>query len=102
VAGYPRSNRHFIKEIASQSENAIEFATVIDGDFIKIPYVNQSPTPQVNIATITQERSRVERVFHIFQTCGKNEPVVKSAAAKPMSSMFGCMMICQKYNLLTE
>jgi hypothetical protein len=35
--GYPRSNRHFINEIASQSENAIELATVIEGDFIKMP-----------------------------------------------------------------
>lgn len=31
------SKRHFINAIASQSENAIEFATVIEGDFIKMP-----------------------------------------------------------------
>jgi hypothetical protein len=31
------SNRHFINAIASHNENAIEFATVIEGNFIKMP-----------------------------------------------------------------
>lgn len=35
---------------------------------------------------MSQDKSRVDFVFQIFHTCGKKDPVVRVAAAKPMSS----------------
>ena len=50
------------------------------------PYSSHKNVPAVNTATIAHDRSRADRVFQIFQTCGTKEAVVRVPARRPKVS----------------
>ena len=73
-------------QIASESPNVMPFAVVIETDSTLIPYSSHKNVPTVNTATMPHDRSRADRVFQIFQTCGMKDAVVSVPAMRPTVS----------------
>ena len=73
-------------QIASESPNVMPLAVMIETDSTLMPYSSHKNVPTVNAATMPHDRSRADRVFQIFQTCGMKDAVVSVPAMRPKVS----------------
>lgn len=63
------------------------FAKIIEGLFMRKPYISHPAIPIKNINSIGNDRLETSLVFHVLYTCGRNAAVVKTAATNPIISI---------------
>lgn len=65
----------------------IPFASIMGKSFFNIPYINHKNMPNAKKVHIQKEISFVSFNLIVLITCGKEEIVVRKAAAKPIIFM---------------
>lgn len=67
--------------------SVIVFAKIMEGLFIRKPYISHPAIPIKNIKSIDKDKLDTSLVFHVLYTCGRNAAVVKTAAINPIISI---------------